>query len=80
MNWLSLAVNGEMTNVKFSYRGSSDEVSCTLNVAIPSINIVSAQGKFIIDSSETLPIPFGVIKKSKFVTINLFILFLFSNI
>lgn len=63
MKWLSFAVNGEMSDFKFLYKGLSGENSCTLTTYIPSVHLTSAQGKFTIES-DSLPIPYGVLRKN----------------
>ena len=69
MKWLSLAVFGEITDVKFTYTSYPTEKNCILVVWVPSICLTSAQGKFVIDT-DSLPVPYGVLKKSKFSVCN----------
>ncbi|XP_014293923.1 intermembrane lipid transfer protein VPS13B [Halyomorpha halys] len=63
MKWLSLAVFGEITDVRFTYTSFPAEKNCILVVWVPSVCLTSAQGKFVVDT-DSLPVPYGVLKKN----------------
>ncbi|CAH1404327.1 unnamed protein product [Nezara viridula] len=63
MKWLSLAVFGEITDVRFTYTSFPTEKNCILVVWVPSVCLTSAQGKFAVDT-DSLPIPYGILKKN----------------